>query len=78
MLTEVFPIHQISSLPQTLFNTILSVVYSSVRTLRAKERGKGGGGWEDAIFFEVSRPAVYLINLYEIFLPKCEKEGSLQ
>lgn len=29
-------------------------------------RGRG----EDAVFFEVSSPAVYLINLYEIFLPK--------
>lgn len=29
-----------------------------------------GRGREDAIFFEGSSPAVYLINLYEIFLPK--------
>lgn len=49
-----------------------SPFYSAHKWWNAK--GKGGKGRKkrekDAIFFEVSRPAVYLINLYEIFLPK--------
>lgn len=50
-------------------STVLSTQHASARMLKAKEE-RGEKREKDAIFFEVSRPAVYLINLYEIFLPK--------
>lgn len=50
-------------------STALSTQHTSGRMLKAKEEREKKRE-KDAIFFEVSRPAVYLINLYEIFLPK--------
>lgn len=57
------------SYPQSAQPFLLST-HASGRMLKAKEEREGAEREKVAISFEVSRPAVYLINLYEIFLSK--------